>query len=313
MSKSVGNVVDPKAVVAKYGADTLRLWVALADTTDDIAYSERIMEKTATAYQKFRLILRVLSGNLYDFNSENSLSWHKMKPIDQYIILKCNDTVKKYHEEMNQLSFHTAVHGLLNFAHDDVSTFYLSSIKDRLYCDHASSQTRRSAQSALLHVFKKLHSSLEPFVPYLCHEICQGFLFSEDDLYSDNSPNFNSDYLEIFELLKSVRSEVLTEVGNDLKVLEKCDIYFYYLNTNVLSPLLSEACVREIIGCRTAKFRTGAHFQPSNIVEVSESCANNLKIGYDVNETFEKCPRCRLFLSDAIDQLCRRCSEVVHK
>ena len=313
MSKSVGNVVDPKAVVAKYGADTLRLWVALADTTDDIAYSERIMEKTATAYQKFRLILRVLSGNLYDFNSENSLSWHKMKPIDQYIIVKCNDNVKKYHEEMNQLSFHTAVHGLLNFAHDDVSTFYLSSIKDRLYCDHASSQTRRSAQSALLHVFKKLHSSLEPFVPYLCHEICQGFLFSEDDLYSDNSRDFKSDYLEIFELLKSVRSEVLTEVGNDLKVLEKCDICFYYLNTNVLSPLLSEACVREIIGCRTAKFRTGAHFQPSNIAEVSEICANSLKIGYDVNETFEKCPRCRLFLSDAIDQLCRRCSEVVHK
>ncbi len=50
MSKSLGNVVDPRVVIeggkdAKqqppYGADVLRLWVASVDYTSDVAVRER--------------------------------------------------------------------------------------------------------------------------------------------------------------------------------------------------------------------------------------------------------------------------------
>ena len=42
MSKSIGNVVAPKDVTNKLGADILRLWVASTDYTGEVAVSDEI-------------------------------------------------------------------------------------------------------------------------------------------------------------------------------------------------------------------------------------------------------------------------------
>ena len=43
MSKSLGNVIIPEAVMKKMGADILRLWVASVDYTADVRISDKIM------------------------------------------------------------------------------------------------------------------------------------------------------------------------------------------------------------------------------------------------------------------------------
>ena len=60
MSKSRGNVVDPKAVVKKYGSDVLRLWVASVDYERDVAISETLLTQTAEVYRKMRNTCRFL-------------------------------------------------------------------------------------------------------------------------------------------------------------------------------------------------------------------------------------------------------------
>ncbi|HMA16895.1 MAG TPA: isoleucine--tRNA ligase, partial [Thermoanaerobaculia bacterium] len=47
MSKSVGNVIEPRDLIPKYGADVIRLWVASADYRDDDPISEEILARCA--------------------------------------------------------------------------------------------------------------------------------------------------------------------------------------------------------------------------------------------------------------------------
>ena len=63
MSKSKGNTVTPQDVMKTSGADILRLWVASADTTNDIRFGESIVKSSVEAYRKLRNTLRWMLGS----------------------------------------------------------------------------------------------------------------------------------------------------------------------------------------------------------------------------------------------------------
>ena len=54
MSKSLGNNIEPEAIVKQYGADLLRLWVASVDFTEDVRLSDVMLERLSEAYRKLR-------------------------------------------------------------------------------------------------------------------------------------------------------------------------------------------------------------------------------------------------------------------
>jgi isoleucyl-tRNA synthetase len=66
MSKSLGNTVDPLAVIRDNGADILRLWVASTDYFDDVRIGKEVLATTADAYRKLRNTFRYLLGALAD-------------------------------------------------------------------------------------------------------------------------------------------------------------------------------------------------------------------------------------------------------
>src|SRR5690606_36187627 len=63
MSKSIGNVVAPKDVTNKLGADILRLWVASTDYTGEVAVSDEILKRSADAYRRIRNTARFFLAN----------------------------------------------------------------------------------------------------------------------------------------------------------------------------------------------------------------------------------------------------------
>ena len=285
------------------------------------------MEKSAAAYQKFRLILRVLSGNLYDFNQSEAIRCQNLKPIDQYMMLKCAKLIGCYHDDMNSLSFHTAIHRLLNFAHDEVSTFYLSSIKDRLYCDEAKSESRKSAQTSLKFIFDNLFRSLQPFTPHLCHEMEVNWESSHQvstdfEEILNNRCSEHAKFNEVFGVLKNIRSALLTKFGNDLKVLEKCDVILAPSEVMLNILKLTESCAREVIGCRVVQFKSNYDsskgfdsqngFTSLSFSDDNNNNMNGINVAFALNNKSEKCPRCRLFWSDATENLCLRCEKVVN-
>ncbi len=68
MSKSTGNATSPLDVMAKYGADVLRLWITSVDFREDMPYSTETMTRTTDAYRKIRNTLRFLLSNLGGFD-----------------------------------------------------------------------------------------------------------------------------------------------------------------------------------------------------------------------------------------------------
>ena len=53
MSKSLGNVISPKDVISKYGADILRIWVASSNFNEDIKISfENIKRQSEKVTEK---------------------------------------------------------------------------------------------------------------------------------------------------------------------------------------------------------------------------------------------------------------------
>ncbi len=68
MSKSIGNIVAPKAVMNDLGADILRLWVAATDYRGELTVSDEIFKRTADSYRRIRNTARFLLSNLNGFD-----------------------------------------------------------------------------------------------------------------------------------------------------------------------------------------------------------------------------------------------------
>ncbi len=69
MSKSLGNVTAPQEVWNKYGADILRLWVMMSDTSEDLRIGPEILKQQAELYRRLRNTLRWLLGSLDGFTA----------------------------------------------------------------------------------------------------------------------------------------------------------------------------------------------------------------------------------------------------
>ena len=61
--------MDAGHFVDRHGADLVRLWASSIDYTDDVPFSEEIFTRLGDTYRRIRNTLRILLGNLYDFEA----------------------------------------------------------------------------------------------------------------------------------------------------------------------------------------------------------------------------------------------------
>ena len=175
MSKSLGNVVSPDDVISKeFGADVMRLWVASSNYTSDVNIGDAILKQTNDVLQKVRVTLRFLLGNLADFDPATHLvPYPRLSRLDRYLLhlLHCYgfEAALAY----DSLTFSRLYNRLVGFVPTDLSAFYFDIVKDRLYCNAAESETRRSSQTVLCHLLEGLCRSVAPVLPHLAEEVAQ--------------------------------------------------------------------------------------------------------------------------------------------
>lgn len=174
MSKSVGNVISPSQIIDKYGADVLRLWTASTDLHGDITASEEIFSRTVDIYRMLRNTARFLLGNLVDFNSQSDLvPAAAMLPLDRLAVAKVLELVDQGRDHYRAYQFHPVCSSLQVVLTNDISGFYFSVVKDRLYTMAPGSLGRRSAQSALFHLLEILVRLIAPILSFTAEEIWQ--------------------------------------------------------------------------------------------------------------------------------------------
>lgn len=215
MSKSLGNVVLPRDICDKWGADLLRLWVAAQDYQADVRMSDAVMSQLAEAYRKIRNTLRFAVSNLCDFDpSRDLVSDGELWELDAWAIGRAGDLVNDCRGWYEQFEFHRVFHALLDFCVVDLSSLYFDVLKDRLYTYAANSRGRRSAQTVLYRLASALTRLAAPMLVFTAEEAWKYFPRSSSDSASIHMELFPaiSDFPDILSEVQGANWERLLKV-----------------------------------------------------------------------------------------------------
>ncbi len=182
MSKSKGNVIAPQKVMDTLGADILRLWVASTDYSGELTISDEILKRVTDGYRRIRNTLRFLLANLADYDhAAQVLPVTEWLEIDRYALAMAREFESAAQAHYHKYEFHFVAQKLLAFCSEEMGSFYLDILKDRLYTAGKDSSARRSAQNALYHVTHSLLRQMAPILSFTAEEAWAALTGKDDD------------------------------------------------------------------------------------------------------------------------------------
>ena len=192
MSKSEGNVVVPQEVYGKLGAEIIRLWCASTDYSGDLGIDDKILARVVDSYRRIRNTLRFLMANVSDFEpSKHAVPFDELLEIDRYALSRAAQLQADILAHYEVYEFQPVVSKLQIYCSEDLGSFYLDILKDRLYTTAAGSHARRSAQTALHAITHAMLRWMAPFLSFTAEEAWATFGASESifmETYLDFKP-----------------------------------------------------------------------------------------------------------------------------
>jgi isoleucyl-tRNA synthetase len=179
MSKRLGNVVDPMAVMPETGADALRWYFCINNPEVNARFSARLVREGA---QKFILPLwNALSfftiyANLDGWQPGGPQSaFADRPPLDRWILLRLDRLVDATTAHLEQYRVLDAARGIERFV-DDLTNWYIRRSRDRFWAGAAEQEAgKESAYQTLYEVLTTLARLIAPFTPFLA-EVLHGHL-----------------------------------------------------------------------------------------------------------------------------------------
>lgn len=166
-----GKPIDAIYYYDKYGADIVRLWVASVDWQTEVPFGEDLFKQVTEPYRRLRNTLRILLGNLNDFNPEtDTVPADKLPLLDRWILERLNDVIAECLKAYESYEFRKVFNHINQFCAADLSAVYIDATKDRMYCDAENALRRRASQTAMHKVFSALVRLLAPILAYTADE-----------------------------------------------------------------------------------------------------------------------------------------------
>ncbi len=314
MSKSLGNVISPLEVIERSGADTIRLWAAAADYSQDISISEEILDRTSEAYRRIRNTFRFLLSNLYDYEPSMAVPWHEMSEIDRYALTRLAELVDRVSRAYDEWRFHQVYRAVYDYCVLDLSSFYLDVLKDRLYSDAADSRSRRGAQTVLVSILTSLVRLVAPVLTFTSEEVWQFMPESlrgapvsvqlagwpEPDVPAEEAVQLMAAYKVVLEVRDSVTKAL--EDARDSKKVNK--------SQEAAVAIIAPKEVLDTLGARGERELADMFI----VSDVSLFAGERLAVSIE-SATGEKCPRCWNYRSLGTEashpDLCARCAGVL--
>jgi isoleucyl-tRNA synthetase len=204
----------------KYGADVLRLWVASVEYTADVRLGAKLLENVANVYRNLRNRFRWYLGSVDDLTPAAIVSRAEMEPLDRLVLAKLDAVARDIVVAYREFRLHDAYLALQRFDGDDLSAFYVDALKDRLYTGAPDSPRRRSAQSAVLEIFRTIAVLTAPILSFTAEEAWQalpealrGDHESVFDLAFPKLGSLDVPALALWETLRGLRSQVAAAEG----------------------------------------------------------------------------------------------------
>jgi valyl-tRNA synthetase len=167
MSKSMGNVIDPKDILKRFGAEPFRLWAAIEGNlvkTDFRCSFERI-EGTKKTITKIWNLARFISM----FPRPGELKASELFESDKWIIEEMNKLIETSRIDFENYDFHGPVTRIKHFIWETFASHYVELVKSRAYNrDTKFSENEQSAAHITLHlVLENTLKLLAPVTPFL--------------------------------------------------------------------------------------------------------------------------------------------------
>lgn len=204
MSKSLGNVIDPIDVVNgklhKYNCDTvdtkqpnkstdcgvdgLRFWIARNACSHNDVHINAVdfQNDTLTVLNRIRNSFRFLLGYARNFTLKH-LPLNELTVLDKYIIFKLAEYHNKCNKSYADYDMGETVESTIRFFCFDVSTFYFSRIKDRLYCESNGSNQVNSILTTFHHIYHSVGFQMAPVIPHIVLDANQHHPFEQQPLW----------------------------------------------------------------------------------------------------------------------------------
>jgi len=300
--------VPPEDVVAKYGAEILRLWAASTDFRTDIPYQEKLLAGLAEWYRKLRNTCRYMLGNLYDFKpDEHPLEKQKLSELDRYALARLGDLVARVRAHYDDFEFHVVYRAMVDYVAVDLSALYLDVTKDCLYTEPAESPARRAVQAVQYTITAALARLVAPFLCFTAEDIWRHLPRRHNqpesvhlcDLPLGRRQGPEDDLGAVFARLLEYRERAT-------RALEPFRAGGHR-STDALVTIAPAAADRALLAPRTDLLAD--LFIVSKVVLADRDGAPDVEVS---EAPGRRCERCwRWYEQMATDDLCRRCADAV--
>ncbi|KAM4724275.1 isoleucine--tRNA ligase, mitochondrial isoform 3-T3 [Anableps anableps] len=344
MSKSLGNVVDPDEVingkedgsVPAYGADVLRWWVAESNVFSEVQIGPSALNSARDSISKLRNTLKFLLGSLHGFDQRvQAVDPKQMYYIDQYMLHLLREYSMKVTDAYSEFDAGRVIRILQAFITRDLSSFYFSIIKDRLYCSAEDSLGRRSCQTVLEEILDGMTRSVAPILPHLAEEV---YLHAPG--HDKAETLFKSGWIksssvwrrpgleEAVEGACAIRDSFLSSIPGkdakqyDLTIAIEPGLLFELMESLQEDPTSTSSQLAELMMAARVNLtsKLPRDLQPDALLRhgtflinleggvIREDSPYSIAV---IPTSAARCPRCRRYTSESTDCLCPRCQTVV--
>lgn len=288
----------------KYGADIVRLWVSSVDWQTEVPFGEDLFKQIADPYRRLRNTLRILLGNMDDFNADTDVVEKADMPVlDQWVLERLYEIITECRSAYESFEFRKVFNQINQFCSADLSAIYVDVTKDRMYCDAKSSLRRRATQTVMHEVFTSLTKLLAPILAYTADEAWEHAGF-EDSVHEQDFPDAKAEWAP------SVVSTKVAALLNARGVIqtaieEKVQAKAFNKNNEASVLVTVPADFVALDELNDREFATEFFI----LSELKVQTGEELTAEASATE-FEMCPRCRRYEPLLESGLCARCEEV---
>ena len=232
MSKSLGNIVSPEEILAKYGADTARLFILFAAPPErELEWSDQGVEGS---FRFLNRIWRIVLNYLPQVEQKvTSYDLSAMTKEDKELRHILHSTIKKVTTDVEvRFNFNTAISALMEL----VNALY------------AYKNVKNPNAGLIYEVISTMLKMLAPFVPHIAEELWQGAIDSNTSVHDQSWPTYDEEALKVdnveivLQVNGKVRGRLVVPVSATKEELEKIAL----ADTKVKNSI-GNAVVRKVI------------------------------------------------------------------
>ncbi len=173
MSKSVGNFVPLEDIIAKYGADSFRLWGMSSTIWSELKFNWNELKE---AHSDLDILFNMFVF-LDRFYPKQKIEKAELYVEDKWLLSRLHSTMKEFHKSFEGYEPNTGIRALRRFLVEDLSRFYMKIAKDRI-------GKGENAEGALFAIYSSVLGSLKMFAtvsPFISEHIYQQFFRKHEE------------------------------------------------------------------------------------------------------------------------------------